>query len=1253
MKKFWIIFGSIIGGLLLIAYLGFLFVLPNAVDLNKYKPLAQKLVKEQIPLNIDFKNAKIITTPLLSIGLKADDISVKFEDNTNLFSADNINFKIALPSIFALTVKVPKAEINNPNLNFDIVDGKQFKILTLVEQILLKQEETITQDINTQEPAFDPSIVRIKVPNVIINNYNVLITDQKTGHDLNLKGEQLKLGYFNGKIIKIKTDAQLFSDKNKKITANVDINTFLPPATKLDEEDDEPERIELPFINPVLEYQKYDLKTNVSTKLKIRERNGLIKLYGALNIDDTSLKLGEFSLPKCYFHGIFKGTKTNIDTVLPIAKNETIKLNGLFDYGKRTKMDFDVNTDKIYFQDVISLAKAYLDTLHIKNELNTIKGLGYIEANARIKTDLKSLESGGKIIIKDGGIINKNINLGITKTNLNLNFDDNNLNITDSSMFINNSILKISGNIDKKSNTDIKIFADRLPLVSLYKAFAPNDLKKTIFLNNGDLTINANITGQLKHAIFNTTANLRNFLIQDSKNSFKVINDDLNLTLNANAKEKTNKLNLENKGLSIILPQVNSTIKDNLLKLNIDGSKLTLEPTDLLLNNTSAITFDGIIDSNKSKPIFEINGKGNIIANDLKRFAGDQAAPFIAASGKIPFELNIDGNNKRQNLVLRIAGSASNYITPITFSQLKGKDTLLQTKINFKGDRLKIKETGFYTKTVTTDEKGNKIENLNEILGLEGTIVNLNSAPFINVIKVTIPQELSGKIHGFKDAGFNLNGRLFVFGNANAPRLRGKFNIKEFYIKDLKTNLENLALDFRGRTLNINAKNLLLNGSDINSQIDLSLEPSTITQLENLKVNSKNLDLDKLMMVATAASRIVPANTKQTAPEPVTNIPVSLKNSSIDLKHIKTGNIHVYNTLADISLNKNIFYINNLKTRAFKGNINGDIALNLLNNILKLELNGKNLDANKLLVDAANMKDTLDGKLAFNTDMSIDIGTTDLTKQMQSLLGTVNFTVKDGQFGPFGKLENMIIAENIRESQFFQTALGGVINGLTSIDTTHFKELKGALSFKDGITTIKEITSDGNVLTLYIAGDFDLIKNSADMKVRGRLASMISNILGPIANVNPINLVKVTPGLNVASAKMFSLFTQVVTEEEMNAIPAFETKTDNLNSTNFQIVVQGDVAKPLTLVKSFKWLALQTQVDNATQFVATLPEPETLDATMEEIEAIQAEQAKTTTKIKNIFFKKDKKLQEQRKLETQKALQQMKEQANQTEIEDL
>ena len=38
MKKFWKIFGFIALGFIAIVYLGFLFVLPNAVDINKYTP---------------------------------------------------------------------------------------------------------------------------------------------------------------------------------------------------------------------------------------------------------------------------------------------------------------------------------------------------------------------------------------------------------------------------------------------------------------------------------------------------------------------------------------------------------------------------------------------------------------------------------------------------------------------------------------------------------------------------------------------------------------------------------------------------------------------------------------------------------------------------------------------------------------------------------------------------------------------------------------------------------------------------------------------------------------------------------------------------------------------------------------------------------------------------------------------------------------------------------------------------------------
>lgn len=1251
MKKFWIIFGSIIGVLILLLYLAFLFVLPNVVKLDEYKPIVQKLVKEQIPLNINFKNAKITTTPLLSIGVKADDIRVNFEDNTSLFSADSAKFRVALPSLLALTVKVSTAEINNPKVNLAIVDGKQFKILMLVEELLQKQEENITNKNTAEETNFDPSIIRIKVPNFKLNNYSIKIIDEKSKHDLKLQGENLKLGYFNGKKIKIKTNAEFFSDNDKNITANIDINSFLPPVTKLDEEDDKPERIELPFINPVLTYREYNLKSDLNTKLKIREKNGLIKLYGFLNIDNTTLNLSDYTLPKCYFHGKFNGTKADIDTTLSVAKNKSIVLKGLFDYGKNTKIDMAINTDKIYFQDLITLSKAYLDSLHIKNHLDLISGAGYLEANANIKTNLKKLESNGKIIVRDGGIINKSINLGISKTNLSMFFDNNNLAIDNSYTYINNSILKFDGKIDEKSNTDIKIFADRIPISGLYKAFAPNDLKKSYLLNKGDVTLNTEIKGQLKTAFLNAKINLKNFLIQDVKNTLKISNDDLTILFNADAKEKTQKITIENKGLSVLFPQLNSSIKDNSLKITLDGTTITLLPTDILLNNTSKITFDGLIDTAKNKSIFKINGNGEIFANDLKKFAGDQASPFIDAKGKLPITLTVDGNNKRQNFLLRVLGSQNNYITPVNFAQTLGKNTVLQAQIDFKENRLKIKNTGLFTSTIITDEKGNQSEKLNEIIGVNGTIANLNTTPFINIIRVTIPKELSGNICGFKNAGFKLNGRLFVFGNSLSPRIRGHLNLHSLYVKDLLTTLDALILDFKGKTLNINAKNLVLNGSEISSQLNLSLEPSSIIQISNLNINSRNIDLDRLMMLATTASRLVPPS--KTPATPPTNIPISVKNSSFNCRHIKTGNINLYNTNTDIAINNNNLYLNNMRTRAFGGNMNGRISMNLLNNLLRINVYGHNINTDKMLSDAANMKDTLSGKLDFRTNLTIDGGATNYVQQMKSLGGNINFTIQNGQLGPFGKLENMILAENIRNSQFFQTAIGGIISGLTTIDTTHFKELKGTLSFNNGITTLKPITSEGNVLTLHISGDFDLLKNTADLKVRGRLASMLSNVLGPIANINPINLVKVTPGLNVASAKMFSLFTQPVTEDEMKQIPAFKTKTDNLNATNFQIIVNGDVNKPLTLVKSFKWLALQSQIDSASEFVSTLPEPETLTSTVEEIEAAQAEQAKTSTKIKNVFFKKDQKLREEQMNETKKILEQMKEQENNQQVEDL
>ena len=171
MKKALKILGFTVLGILAAVYLAFLFILPNVIDLNKFKPDVQKIVKEQSDLSIDFENPKIITTPLLGIGVKADDLNIKLPDQSLLFSADNFKTRISLPSILLLTVKVSCLEINNPFINLEIANNENFKVIKLVEDILnTKKEQKFEEDKQTIVSeaggfAFNPAWIRITVMN--------------------------------------------------------------------------------------------------------------------------------------------------------------------------------------------------------------------------------------------------------------------------------------------------------------------------------------------------------------------------------------------------------------------------------------------------------------------------------------------------------------------------------------------------------------------------------------------------------------------------------------------------------------------------------------------------------------------------------------------------------------------------------------------------------------------------------------------------------------------------------------------------------------------------------------------------------------------------------------------------------------------------------------------------------------------------------------------------------------------------------
>ena len=1225
----WKIFGFSVLGIAVLFYLSFLFLIPNIIDVNKFKPEVQKIAKEQANLFIDFENAKIITTPLLGAGIKADNILVKLPDDSILFSADNFKTRIALPSLFVLTAKVSCLEINNPFINLEIVNNEQFKLLQLVEEILNRGKEQKLEATTSEpekKPWFNPAWIRIKVPNVVVNNYNVLINDLKTKHYLKLTGEEFKAGYFNGKVVKVKTYAELFSDENKNITANVNINSFLPPpAPALDKEDDPAERIDIPFINPVEMYRKYDLKANLDTKLKIRSFGNNINSYGYFNIENITMKVSHLVLPASYLRAKMFGQNIDLDTNIYPANDQNISLLGKLNYSKHPKMDMTIKTASIKFNDMLILGKAFLDSLSIYNELDRISATGDLKADCNIKTNFKKLRSNGSIIIKDGGLNVQGIGKVLANANINLILDNNILDIKNSSLYVNNSPVLIDGRINEKSVADITIKADRIPLPILFNAFAPKEARQAYNFKSGDATFEFGLNGKLKKAIATIKAGLENLYLADKSNNFILQNSNFFSELFISSKGL--KGHLINNEFTATLPKTKSYVSAPKAEIEIDNKNILIKENELKLNDNSSILYSGLITDYEALKSINFVAQGNVATNDLIKVIGNEFKPFIHSSGIIPVKLTFDGNGKKQTLFAQALADKDNFITPVDYDELKDKDTSLQATVDFKGNRIKIKNTGLNIRNIVVDEKGRETITYDPISDIDGTIEGSR----INLIKIILPKTLHGKIHVFPDSNYQLSGKAFVFGESSSPRVRGGFEIANLSIPELLMDLRKLELKFRGHEADVTVADLLLNGSDIQNKTTLSLLPSSILNILNCNIDSRYFNLDRVMKVVEKAMKYVPASSSTpTAPatQPA-NIPVAIQKGNINFARIITGNIDIKNTTSKISLAKNVLYLDNLRTNIFNGQANGNIAVNLITMFLDIKMKGKNIDVDKAMRDACAMKDTLSGTANFDANISLSGAT--LEEQMKSLKGTVDFNVKEGQFGPFAKIENLILAENIRESQFFQTALGGIISGLLTIDTTHFSELQGKIAFEDGICHLDPITSLGDILSLHIFGDFDLLRNYADMKVRARMASLISNLLGPLGAINPANLLSNAASLNIVTAKAFSIFCEMVPEEELAELPSFANSYVDNAATKFQIVVRGDVAKPLTLVKSFKWLAGQTEYQNAVDYVNSLPE-QLEDSTATTIEELLAEDAaykkSLKYKVKKLFEDEGKTIKE-------------------------
>ncbi len=1196
MKNFWKYFGFGTFGLLVVLYLAFLFVLPNVIHLENYTQVANDFLKKNYGMSFSWKNPKITTNPMLSIGLKAEDIKIFMPDNSVLFSTDAIKTRVALPSLFALTVKVSCIELDKPIINIEsnIEKGKkQYKIVRLVEQIYNNNTKFLQEGVKDNEEETNFSWIRIKVPNVKLNNYALQIKDTKTGENLAFSGEELRAGYFNGKNVKVKTIAELKLNNKKMVGFDLDINSALPAATPKDEEDDKLYMLQIPYYDAIGIYKNYNVKANVSSKLKIRNtRRGFVS-RGYFNVDDFEYNLASYVLPKSYFHTEFLGKKLKFDSNIYLSKKDKAQILALVRYGRFKGLNLTVKTDKIQISDLIKLAHCALNASHIKNNLDTLSTAGYIQSDFNLRATRRRVKSQGYFKINNGWAKFKSSPLKIANLNSDILFNGDEVKIANTNILINDTKFNLKGTIDSKTNTDLAFDLENLPLSKLFVALAEPVVRRNYAVKSGSLYLKGTALGKFKKMNTNINLDVKNLNIADRLNNLEVKNSHFATKFVQIGNKYTG--NLSNSDFQVLLKNFNSSLLMEKLNIVFDRDKIQLEPTHLNFNKNSKIKFEGMVSDYAKKPLYNFTSEGLISTHDLQTFLGEESAVFFDKKGNLPLLMTFSGDNKKQTLDTTILANHANYITPFDMAILKGRESELKFLADFKGNRIKIKDTGIsIIERVPSEKDEDKIDIVRTpVLKVSGTLEGED----INLLQVALPTKLAGSIVAFDNSKFDVAGKLLITGKAANPHFRGGFNVSGVDIPQLRTKLDELNLAFLGTKLDLALRTLDLDNSKINMSLKMPVLPQNGNiVVENFNLDSRFIDVDKVLKILDDFAKITaPKNQKVAQNSGAQNtkaqdIPVVLQKGRILIWGLKTGDIRVRAIRSRLALRKNILYLNNLVARAFKGRVNGDISVNLLNSKLGIKLAGSGLDMEKMLIDVAKMKDAISGTLDFDTDISLQGATYE--EQMKSLAGNVNFAIHKGQFGPFGRLENLILAENIRNSEFFQTALGSVINSLASIDTSHFEKLVGVINFKDGIVNLDAMNSTGNTVSFNIFGNVDILANTADIRFRGRLASMVSDALGPIAAVNPINLIKNTPGLNVAMQKAFFLFCEEVTQEEMDKIPNFASDAKDYNATKFQIILRGDLAKPLTLVKSFKWLALASDIGQAQEFASLLIDEE-------------------------------------------------------------
>lgn len=397
---------------------------------------------------------------------------------------------------------------------------------------------------------------------------------------------------------------------------------------------------------------------------------------------------------------------------------------------------------------------------------------------------------------------------------------------------------------------------------------------------------------------------------------------------------------------------------------------------------------------------------------------------------------------------------------------------------------------------------------------------------------------------------------------SNIPKLFGTVSLKNVDIPIVDTLIKDVNIKSSRDSMSILAKGTLFD-SDIEINADIANKMSYPIIINDAEIISETFNFDKILSTANkmAIENYQSSQSNVSLPKDFDTNNLIIKKGRISAQNIIYKGLPAKNATADFSFSNSIFKTNNINFNIAGGNISGLTNINFKNNSIETELNAENVDSTTVSEAFFNMSNQVYGKM--NGSIILHSQGKTEEERIKNLVGNIDFNINDGRIPKLGSLEYLLKAGNLIKSGITGLTINSVIDIINPIRTGHFDSITGSMNIKDGSIKDIEVYSQGDSISLYLSGSYNLMDSTADMTVLGKLSKKIPTILGPIGNTSFNSILNSIPGINLSDINNSKLNT------EIRKIPGLNFSNDDYRL--FQAKIDGNI-NGLGYVSSFKWV---------------------------------------------------------------------------------